>query len=101
MDCVRSKSLNGFTEHYQHWCKRKGYNFSTDKVEKIYNLSSDLVAVFQKGNNTKMLIRQAVAMLNTVSEAVESLRLKMDELAAILPEYPVVMAMNGVGLTFG
>lgn len=101
VDCVRSKSLNAFTEHYQSWCRRKGYNFSADKAEKIYRLSSDLIAVFPKDNNTKMLIRQAVAMLNTASETVESLRLEMDGLASTLPEYPVVMAMNGVGSTLG
>ena len=48
-----------------------------------------------------MLIRQAVALLNTASETVESLRLKMNELASTLPEYPVVMDMNGVGSTLG
>lgn len=101
VDCVRTKTLNGFTEHYRNWCKRKGYNFSADKAEEIYQLSSDLIAVFQKDDNTKMLIHQAVAMLNTASETVESLRLKMNELAATLPEYPVVMAMNGVGSTLG
>lgn len=101
VDCVRSKSLKTFTEHYQNWCKRKGYNFSSDKAEKIYHLSSDLIAVFPKDDNTKMLIQQAVAMLNTASATVESLRLKMNETAAILPEYPVVMAMNGVGPTLG
>ena len=101
VDCVRSKSLKAFTEHYQNWCRRKGYNFSADKAEKIYRLSSDLIAVFPKDNNTKMLIRQAVTMLDTASETVESLRLKMDEIAATLPEYPVVMAMNGVGPTLG
>lgn len=100
-DCVRSKSLNSFTEHYQSWCKRKGYNFSADKAEKIYHLSSDLIAVFPKDDTTKMLIRQAVALLNTASETVESLRLKMNELASTLPEYPVVMDMNGVGSTLG
>lgn len=40
-------------------------------------------------------------MLNTASETVEALRLKMDETATSLPEYPVVMAMNGVGSTLG
>ena len=99
--CVRSKSLNAFTEHYRSWCKRRGYNFSADKAEKIYHLSSDLIAVFPKDDITKMLIRQAVALLNTASETVESLRLKMNELASTLPEYPVVMDMNGVGSTLG
>ena len=100
-DCVRSKSPEGFMEHYQNWCRRKGYNFSADKAETIYRLSSDLIAVFPKDDNTKLLIRQAVAMLNTASETVESLRQEMDETASRLPEYPVVMAMDGVGPTFG
>lgn len=48
-----------------------------------------------------LLIRQAAAMLNTASATVESLRQKMDATASTLPEYPVVMAMNGVGPTLG
>ena len=101
VDCVRSRSLAAFTEHYRNWCRRKGYNFSADKAEKIYQASSDLIAVFPKDDGTKLMIRQAVAMLNTASETVENLRLKMDETASTLPEYPVVMAMNGVGPTLG
>lgn len=101
VDCVRSKSLKAFTEHYQGWCKRRGYNFSSEKAEKIYHLSSDLIAVFPKDDNTKLLIHQAVAMLNTASETVEALRAEMDRTASALPEYPVVMAMNGVGPTLG
>ena len=42
-----------------------------------------------------------MALLNTASETVESLRLKMDQTASTLPEYPVVMEMNGVGPTLG
>ena len=101
VDCVREKSLEAFTEHYQKWCKRKGYNFSADKAEKIYHKASDLIAVFPKDAYTKQLVRQAVAMLNLASETVETLRAKMDQLASTLPEYPVVMAMNGVGPTLG
>ncbi len=101
VDCVRSKSLDAFTEHYQNWCKRKGYNFSAAKAAAIYQLSSDMIAVFPKDDSTKLLVRQAVAMLNTASETVESLRVKMDETASTLPEYPVVMAMDGVVPTLG
>lgn len=85
----------------QKWCKRKGYNFSAEKAEEIYHFSSDLIAVFPKDDSTKLLIHQAVAMLNTASETVESLRARMNELASTLPEYPVVMAMNGVGPSLG
>ena len=101
MDCVSEKSLEAFTEHYKNWCKRKGYNFSAAKAEEIYHKTADLIAVFPKDASTRMLIRQAVDMLNLASKTVESLRMEMDLTAATLPEYPVVMAMNGVGPTLG
>jgi len=101
VDCVRGKSLSAFTEHYRNWCKRKGYNFSAGKAEEIYRVAIDLIAVFPKSENTKMLIRQAVTLLNTTSQMVESLRIQMDQVASTLPEYSVVMAMNGVGPTLG
>ena len=101
VDCVRGKSLQAFTEHYKNWCKRKSYNFSSTKAKAVYDASTDLIAVFPKNANTKMLIHQAVEMLNQVSKTVESLRTEMDSTAATLPEYPVVMAMNGVGATLG
>ena len=49
----------------------------------------------------KMLIHQAVDQLNAASKAVELLRSEMNRLAAQLPEYPVVMAMYGVGNSLG
>ncbi|MCR5295193.1 MAG: IS110 family transposase [Lachnospiraceae bacterium] len=101
VDCVRGKSLEAFTEHYKNWCKRKGYNFSAAKAKEVYNDSSDLIAVFSKNANTKMLIHQAVEMLNLASRTVEALRTEMDKAASSLPEYPVVLAMNGVGTTLG
>lgn len=101
VDCVRGKSKEAFTEHYRSWCKRKGYNFRTSKAEEIYHAAADLIAVFPKDDNTKMLIRQAVAMLNVASQTVESLRAKMNQIASTLPEYPVVMEMDGVGPTLG
>ena len=101
VDCVRGKSLSAFTEHYRSWCKRKGYNFSAGKAEEIYRVAADLIAIFPKSENTKMLIRQAVTLLNTTSQMVESLRIQMDQVASTLPEYSVVMAMNGVGPTLG
>ena len=101
VDCVRSKTLGAFTEHYRSWCKRKGYNFNAGKAEEIYTAASDLIAVFPKDEVTKLLITQAVAMLNSASETVETLREKMNQTASQLPEYPVVMAMEGVGPTLG
>jgi len=100
VECVCGKPLKAFTEHFQNWCKRKGYKFSAAKAEEVY-LAADLISVFPKDDNTKLLIRQAAAMLNTVSETVGTLRVKMDQTASQLPEYPVVMEMDGVGHTLG
>ena len=101
VDRVRGMSLNAFTRDYEKWCKRAGYNFSPTKAEEVYEASVDLIAVLPKDDMTKMLIRQAIEALNAVSSAVETLRTKMNETAATLPEYPVVMGMRGVGPSLG
>lgn len=101
VDCVRGKSLNAFTEHYMKWCKRNNYSFSSNKAEEIYNASYDLIAMFPKNDTTKSIIHQAVSMLNSVSSYVEKIRSEMNQTASMLPEYPVVMEMTGVGTTLG
>lgn len=101
VDCVRKMSLNAFVEHYRKWCSRKKYNFSKSKAEEIYGAAKELVPVLPKDQTTKLIIRQAVDQLNTASQTVEQLRSLMNETAARLPEYPVVMAMKGVGSSLG
>ncbi|HBN83160.1 MAG TPA: IS110 family transposase, partial [Clostridiales bacterium] len=101
VDCVRKKSLSGFTEHYRKWCKRKGYNFQPNKPKEIYSVSKDLITILPKDTMTKMLVMQAVGQSNLVSKTVEELRSQMNQVAAQLPEYPVVMAMKGVGTSLG
>ena len=97
VDCVRKMFLNAFIDHYQNWCKRKKYNFSQSKAAEIYGKVKELVPVLPKNDITKLIIRQAVDQLNSTSTTVESLRTLMNETASKLPEYPVVMAMKGVG----
>ena len=101
VDCVRKMSLNAFTDHYEKWCRRRKYNFSSAKAEEIYGAAKELVPVLPKDDITKLIIRQAVNQLNTASKTVEDLRTLMDATAAKLPEYPVVMAMKGVGPSLG
>ncbi len=101
VDCVRKMSSSAFVDHYQNWCKRKGYNFSKAKAEEIYEASKELVSVLPKDDLTKLIIRQAIEQLNTASQTVEKLRTMMNEAASNLPEYPVVMAMCGVGKSLG
>ena len=101
VDCVRKMSLNAFTDHYQKWCRRKKYNFSKSKAEEIYGKAKGLVPVLPKDEITKRIIKQAVEQLNSASSTVEELRTLMNDTASKLPEYPIVMAMNGVGPSLG
>lgn len=101
VDCVRKMSLNAFACHYQKWCKRRKYNFSRTKAEEIYGIAKELIPVLPKDDFTKHIIRQAGSLLHAASQTVERLRSLMNDTAATLPEYPIVMAMKGVGPSLG
>lgn len=101
VDCVRSLSAKAFAERYLRWCKRHGYQFSVLKAETLYREAKELVPTLPKNDITKVLISQAVTQLNAMSRTVEVLRSEMHRLAALLPEYPVVMAMHGIGPSLG
>ena len=91
--------LSTFTERYRKWCHRHGYNFQPDKPRFLMEKAKDLIALLPMDKMTKMMVQTAVAQLNVLSKTVETLRTQMIALAENLPEYPVVIDMNGVGPT--
>ena len=99
VDYVCSMSLPAFTERYRKWCHRHDYNFQQDKPQLLMEKAKDLMAMLPMDKMTKMLVQTAVAQLNVLSKTIETLRTQMIELAEKLPEYPVVISMNGVGPT--
>lgn len=101
VDCVRNLGIKAFTGRYQRWCKRHGYNFSARKAATLYEEAKELVPILSKNDSTKLLISEAIKQLDAVSRTVEVLRAEMNRLAQQLPEYPVVMAMYGVGPSLG
>ena len=101
VDCVRKMSLSAFTDHYQKWCSRRKYNFSKSKAEEIYGKAKELIPELPKDNFTKRIIKHTIEQLNSASQTVEQLRALMSETASKPPEYPVVMAMEGVGPSLG
>lgn len=101
VQCVASLSANAFSAKYLKWCRKHGYNFSEEKALEIHRTAREHVAVMPKNDTTKLLVKQAVAQLRTVSSAKAALQHEMDVLAASLPEYPVVMDMFGVGPKLG
>ena len=101
VDCVRKQSLNAFSERYRKWCKRHGYFFKQANAEEIYTLAKNAVVLVPKSDVTKVLIQEAANQLTSISRSVETYRAEMERLASMLPEYPVVMQMYGVGKSFG
>ena len=101
VDCVRKQSLNAFSERYRKWCKRHGYFFKQANAEEVYTLAKNAVVLVPKSDVTKVLIQAAANQLTSISRSVETYRTEMERLASMLPEYPVVMQMYGVGKSFG
>ena len=97
VDCVAKLSLNAFAVKYQKWCKRHGYNFSGPKAAEIHDHAWTLFLLVPKSDTTKLLVREAITQLNTISHTAEVFRAEMNRLAAQLPEYETVMAVTGVG----
>jgi transposase len=101
VDCIRKIGLNSFTERYKAFCKKHHYIFQPSKPEELFHASKELIAVFPKEKNYKLLIQQSIQQLNLASKHVELLRKEMNQLASTLPEYSTVMGIYGVGKTFG
>lgn len=100
-DCVRKYSKEAFAERYQKWCKRHGYFVRSNTVEKVYTLAKNAVVLVPKSQTAKVIVQEAAKQLTAISRSVELYRTEMNRLAAMLPEYPVVMQMFGVGDTLG
>lgn len=100
-EIVSSMSRARFTTQYNKWCQRHGYNRSESKAAALYDLASKQVAILPPTEQTRTLISQAVSQLNFISASLAEIRRQMQQLAASLPEYPIVLAMSGVGEILG
>ena len=101
VDCVAKISLKAFTERYQKFCKRHGYNFSETTARELHEDARQKFALVPKSDTCKLLVKTAVAQLNAVSSTVETYRAEMNRLASQLPEYDTVMSIVGVGKSTG
>ena len=100
-DCVRKYSKEAFAERYRKWCKRHGYLVRSSTIDEVYTLAQNAVVLVPKSQTAKVIIVEAAKQLTAISRSVELYRSEMNRLAEMLPEYPIVMQMFGVGSTFG
>ena len=96
-DCVAASSFSSFADTFQKWCKRTGYHYSLSDAKRIHGIARNSVATLTKNDSTKLLITQAVDSLNAVYDTLQILRSEMQRLASLLPEYEIVMGMQGAG----
>lgn len=100
-ECVSRLSQKVFEKKYQKWCHRYGYHFSEAKAQIIYTAAYEAVGVMPKKETIHLLITQAVSQLKATASALAELKKEMLRLAKLLPEFPVVQKMYGIGPTLG
>ncbi len=75
--CVSEPSEKAFTNKYQLWCRKHGYNFSEAKAHAIYEEASGHIGVMPKSETTRLLVEQAVFQLRATSAALAALKQEM------------------------
>lgn len=100
-ECVSCHTLEFFTKLYNKWCLENGYKCSTAKAKTIYMLAAECVPSLPKNEYTQAVMQQAVSELIRISETIATTQKEMNTVASMLPEYPIVLSMDGVGTTLG
>lgn len=101
-DNIVCMSEDEFISSYNEWAKSKGYRASTEKAKKIYALALDGIPTLSSHTpSTKMLVEEAIKVLQMIDTTLVSILARMRELAKSLKEYEVVMEMPGVGEVLG
>lgn len=88
-----------FITDYCQWAKEKGYRMNESKAKKIYALSQNGIPVLPHTSSTKILIFEAMRILQELEKSRDTILSHMQQLASTLPEYQVVLDMGGVGNT--
>lgn len=100
-ECVSKLTKAKFTARYNNWCAKAGYYGSDSKAAEIYETACRQVPTLPCSEATKQIVGQAVAQITTIAFTLASVRQEMQRLASLLPEYPAVLAMGGVGNILG
>lgn len=99
-DNITKKSEKQFINSYISWAKKKGYRQNEEKAKQLYALAKDGIPTLPSSTpSTKMLVQESVKIVREVDNTLTQILTRMQELAKMLPEYPVVRAMGGVGDT--
>ena len=97
-ELITKQTENQFRKSYSAWAKKKGYYQSHIKAIEIYKLAKKSIPILTSQiQSVKLLILEAVKVLRNITDTLMSILEQMNKLAKLLPEYPVVCSMSGVG----
>jgi len=94
---ISNISYTAFADKYKGWCHNHGYKYSEAKTKSIYLAAKNAAPTLPMNDFTKILVRNAIRQLNSLYETVAEIKAQMTQLAKMLPEYEIVIAMHGVG----
>ena len=100
-DMITKYSKKKFRERYRSWTTKKGYTFSEEEAGQLYSIAKDSIPTLKMSDNTVMVVRDAVKILQEVDASLCDILTQMNEIAKQLPEYETVMSMKGVGRSIG
>jgi transposase len=98
-DIILKMGRSRFIADYCKWAKKQGYRLNERKANEIFTLSQNGIPVLPNTPSTKIAVLETVRTLHAIEESRDTILTQMKEIAKSLPEYSVVLAMGGVGLT--
>ena len=100
-ESVSKLSLSAFKSKYQSFCRKNHYDYRETKALEIHTYSRTQVCSLPMNSSVVKIVTEAVNLLNFTLEALNTLRVEMDDLSSQLPEYETVMNLYGVGHILG
>lgn len=100
-DYILSFTEEEFVVEYRAWCRKCGYAFKTTMAQKIYRHSKTTIAIYPYNEETRLIVQRTAKSLITLYENLYMIKLELNRLASMLPEYETVMNMGGCGEVVG
>ena len=96
---ILSMGKSKFTTDYCRWAKKQGYRMNERKAEEIFALSQNGIPVLPNTQSTKIVVTEAVRILQEIEVSRKTILTQMQLFAKTLPEYSVVRDMPCIGDT--
>ena len=100
-DTVARLTLSAFKKKYKSWCEKNGYYYHENKADQIHSFARNCVAGIPYDETFALIVAKSAEFVNAAIENANDLKKEMDRVASLLPEYEVVMNMDGVGRSVG